>query len=300
MENRVTRPALRYHGGKWILAPWIIKHFPPHRVHVELFAGGASVLLRKPRSYAEVYNDLDGEVVNVFKQLRDHGSELREMLVLTPFAREEYEGAYTPTLDDLERARRTVIKSFMGFGSDAIRRLSGFRSNSNRSGTTPAHDWDSYTQLLPKLTERLRGVVIENRDYAAIVKQHDQPSTLFYVDPPYMHATRTGSKRYTEEMTDADHGEMAAVLHAIRGKVVLSGYDSPQYNHAFSDWQRIEKMTLADRALERKEVLWCNFELGRLELFDRLHEASSSNSGLAGQSAPDANSKAGGGGNDEL
>jgi DNA adenine methylase len=78
------RPVLRYHGGKWMLAPWIISHFPTHRIYVEPLGGSASVLLRKPRSYAEVYGDLDGEIVNVFLMARERPDELRRALELTP------------------------------------------------------------------------------------------------------------------------------------------------------------------------------------------------------------------------
>ena len=139
--TKCKRPIVRYHGGKWKLAPWIIGHLPPHRVYVEPFGGGASVLLRKPRSYAEVYNDLDGEMVNLFRMARDNGRELLELLRLTPFARDEFAKAYEQASEPIEQARRTVIRAFMGFGSNAHNRPTGFRSNSNRSGTTPARDW---------------------------------------------------------------------------------------------------------------------------------------------------------------
>src|SRR5947207_30368 len=131
----VERPMLRYHGGKWMLAPWIISHFPNHRVYVEPFGGAASVLLQKSRCYAEVYNDLDSEIVNLFTIVRERGPELASALELTPFARDEYKHSFEIHPDPLEQARRTVIRSYCGFGSNSLCRSvkSGFRSNSNRS-----------------------------------------------------------------------------------------------------------------------------------------------------------------------
>ena len=99
MIEAPTRPILRWHGGKWILAPWIISHFPAHKCYVEPFGGAASVLLRKARSYAEVYNDLDGEVVNLFRVAREHGAELRQRLHLTPFSRLDFAESYEPSKD---------------------------------------------------------------------------------------------------------------------------------------------------------------------------------------------------------
>mgnify|MGYP000205820787 CR=1 FL=1 len=121
-----SRPVLRWHGGKWLLAPWIIEHFPPHRVYVEPFGGAASVLLRKPRSYGEVYNDLDEDVVNLFRVLRsDRAGELVEALRLTPFARREFNDAYAPTDNELELARQLIVRSFMGFDSAGHNRDNG-------------------------------------------------------------------------------------------------------------------------------------------------------------------------------
>jgi hypothetical protein len=137
--TRPTRPVLRWHGGKWNLAPWIISHFSAHKVYVEPFGGAGSVLMRKRRAYAEIWNDLDGHVVNLFQVLRSHrAGELVEQLRLTPFARDEFDLAYQPYEDPVERARRLVVRSFMGHGSNSHSRVTGFRSNSSRSGTTPA------------------------------------------------------------------------------------------------------------------------------------------------------------------
>ncbi len=258
-----TRPLVRYHGGKWILAPWIIEHFPAHRCYVEPFGGGGSVLLRKPRSYAEVYNDLDGEMVNLFRVVRDSGENLRRLLELTPFSRVDFRESYEASSDPLEQARRTVVRSFMGFGSNSHNKNTGFRSNSNRSGTTPAHDWRNYPGALGAIIERLRGVVIENRDAVEVMRTHDAETTLHYVDPPYVAATRDKGGDYRHEMTDEQHRALAAALSELKGAVIVSGYPSPLYDELFAGWQRVERRALADGAAERTEVLWLrNVTLG--------------------------------------
>lgn len=231
---------------------------PAHRIYVEPFGGGGSVLLRKPRSYAEVYNDLDGEIVNLFRVARDNGDALIQSLQLTPFAREEFTESYIPTEDSLEQARRTVVRSFMGFGSNAHNRKTGFRNNSNRSGTTPAHDWANYPDALIGICERLRGVVIENKGAEALCVQLDGRDTLMYVDPPYVASTRDAGGDYRFEMDDAAHRGLANTLRCCTGMVMLSGYSCALYDELYSDWLRIDRAALADGASKRLETLWLN------------------------------------------
>lgn len=270
------RPIIRYHGGKWKLAPWIIQNLPPHHTYVEPYGGGGSVLLRKPRSYAEVYNDLDQEVVNLFTMARDRGAELRRALELTPFARVEFDLSYQPSADPLEQARRTVVRAFQGFGSAAATgERSGFRSTSARSGTTPAHDWRNYPEAFASIIDRLRGVVIENRDALAVIEHHDRPGTLHYVDPPYVHSTRAPGnphckKGYRFEMSDDQHVALAGVLRSLRGMVVLSGYPSPLYEKLYADWTQVERPAMADGARPRTECLWLNVAAERGLLFRQM------------------------------
>lgn len=260
------RPVLRWHGGKWKLAPWIIGHFPPHRVFVEPFGGAASVLMRKPRSYGEVYNDLDVDVVNLFRVLQNplSAEALRLKLRVTPFAREEFELGYLDCDDPIERARRLVILCFMGFGSNGHNKATrtGFRANSNRSGTTPAHDWANYPDRLPAIIERLRGVVIENRDALEVMAQHDSAETLHYVDPPYVWETRSSAMHrnrcYTHELDAEGHKALLAFLGGLSGAVVLSSYPHESYEAALGAWCRIEIEAHADGARDRTEVLWLN------------------------------------------
>lgn len=243
-----------------MLAKWIIATFPEHRVYVEPYGGAASVLMQKPRSYGEIYNDLDGEVVNLFRVVRQRGSELVQALKATPFARDEFNESYEPVADPLEQARRTVVRSFMGFGSaSASGAKTGFRANSNRSGTTPAHDWANYPDALPAIIERLQGVVIENKDALEVMQDHDSPETLHYVDPPYMaelRSTSSASRSYRFEMTDEQHRALGDRLNALAGMVVVSGYPCEQYEEMLAGWRRVQRNALADGARDRIEVLW--------------------------------------------
>lgn len=260
LATELTRPVLRWHGGKWLLAPWIIENLPPHRVYVEPFGGAASVLLRKPRAYAEVYNDLDCDVVNLFRVLRDAetGARLAELVRLTPFARDEQVEAYDPTDDAVEQARKLIVRSFMGFGSNGTHRATGFRANSNRSGTTPARDWFNYPEALAAVVDRLRGVTIENRDACEVMAAHDTDEALHYVDPPYLPDTRDAGGDYAHELTADDHEKLLVFLRGLKGAVVLSGYPHSLYDDALPGWTRIERAALADGARARTEVLWIN------------------------------------------
>lgn len=219
------------------------------------------MLLRKPRSYAEIYNDLDGEIVNLFRVVRDHGEDLARRIEETPFAREEFEISYKPTSDPIEQARRTMVRCGMGFGSSAMNtsNKTGFRGSATRSGTHPGTDWANQPKNVRLIIERMRGVVIENRDGLELMRYHDAPTTLHYVDPPYVHDSRTwqgGKEAYRHEMSNEDHRKMAECLESLQGMVMLSGYPTPLYDELFAGWRRIEKRAMADKAAARTEVLW--------------------------------------------
>lgn len=258
--SELRRPALRYHGGKWRLAPWIIAHFPAHRIYVEPFGGAASVLLRKPRSCAEVYNDLDGEVVGLFRVLRDPAAAARlaEMVKLTPFSREEYDSAHESADDPVEQARRTLVKAWMGFGSGALVESSaGFRVSLTERRHTPL-EWSQFGLVIPAFATRLEGVLIEHRPAVDIIARHDAPDALHYIDPPYVGEVRGARHRYRHEMDASGHVALAAQLNALGGMVVLSGYDSPQYADLYRSWETRRRPSRDAHGNERTEVLWLN------------------------------------------
>ena len=256
--NMPTRPLLRYHGGKWKCGEWIASHFPAHKVYVEPFGGGASVLLQKCRSYAEIYNDLDDDVVNLFRvlQVEDHSRRLVEKLYLTLFSREEFLLAYESTDCPVERARRLIIRSFMGFsGGVNADSPTGFRGKSLRTGCPPAMNWRNYPDCLRFIVERLRGVCVENRDAFDLIPHMDTEDTLFYVDPPYLPDTRVKYGAYRYELTYDDHIKLAALLRDLKGMVVLSGYASDLYDSLYDGWERDEKQVHSDGG-SRIECLW--------------------------------------------
>lgn len=263
-----SRPVMRYHGGKWRLADWIISFFPAHQVYIEPFGGAASVLLRKPQAFAEIWNDLDDEVVNIFRVLRDpvRAHELRRRCELTGYARTEFEDAYLPTDDLIERARRMLIRSWMGHGASGVRaHRTGFRVNPHRQRTTAAMDWESWPEQIPLFVERLRRVKIERRPAAKLIADHNRDGVLIYCDPPYMFATRSQKRvgndlyhGYRHELTDAQHAALLEQLISARAMIVLSGYGSALYDTMLAGWQRHETHAFADRGGGRTEVVWLN------------------------------------------
>jgi DNA adenine methylase len=263
-----TRPILRYHGGKWLLAKWIISHFPKHRIYTEVFGGGGSVLLRKRKAKAEVYNDKWDLVVNVFRVLRDPdlSKELEKRLELTPFSRSEFEYCSDIELygiaDPVEKARMTIFRSFGGFGSGATdpNYSTGFRASSMRSNTNPAADWMNYPKAINTFTERLKSVVIEKRDYKDVLNAFDYEDALHYLDPPYVMDTRNsnGGKVYAYEFTDDHHIEMYECAKELKGMVIVSGYNCELYQELFKDWRCIARSAFADGRSKRVECLWLN------------------------------------------
>lgn len=262
--SAITRPVMRYHGGKFRLAPWIISHFPEHTVYVEPFGGAASVLMRKPRSNGEVYNDLDGDIVNVMRVLRDDAlrNKLVEALVFTPYAREEFMMAFEPSDDPVERARHALVRAEMSFGSAGTTQNGvGFRIDTKRMPANAMHIWARIPDNLAAFGQRLQGVLIENRPALDVLANHDTGNTLFYLDPPYLYDTRKrgGSASYRHEMSDDDHQQLLTALLALNGMVVLSGYPNAMYDDLLRGWRRVEKPSnISGRkgSSIRTEVLW--------------------------------------------
>ena len=266
MAKEGLKSVLKYPGAKNRLAPWICEYIPEHEVYLEPFAGSLAILFNKQRSHIETVNDLDGEIVNFFRVLRDRAEEFERMIELTPFSREEYKAAYELTKDEMEMARRFAVKCWMGFGCGNLYR-NGFKSGQQTKSPNPARAWSKLPEALQLATERLKGVQIENLPAVELIERYDTEDVFIYADPPYLHGTRK-NYLYRHEMTDADHEELLKILLKHPGKVLLSGYENNLYNDMLRGWNKVQKATRAEGGRARTETLWMNYgmEDGQISL----------------------------------
>ena len=271
--NFFDTPLLKYFGGKWQMADFIIQLFPPHTSYIEPYCGGASVFLRKAPAVLEVLNDTNHDLINFFEMLRTRTDELVNALDLTPFSYEEYLRAYEPVEDPLERARRFYIRSWQSFGSGGSSHHSGWRrALSGKRFTSPDRDWSRLDGLWLS-AKRLKEAQIDCLDALDCIRRYDQIDALFYVDPPYVLKSRKRSqKRYTHEMTDDDHRKLAEVLHQVKGMVILSGYPSELYQELYADWRHISKTNTTNGNSQSVEYVWIspNTDRAREPLFNYL------------------------------
>lgn len=256
-----TPRILHYPGSKWSLAEWIIEHMPPHQTYLEPFFGSGAVFFNKAPSALETINDLDGDVVNLFKIIRDHPEELANTVKWTPYSREEYYNSYQvgAEVDELERARMFLVRCWMARGGKTSDRT-GWKHNidvSKAPNNRMPDQWSKVPDRILAVTDRLKRVQIEQQPALQLIERYKNPSVLIYADPPYLLSTR--SKRlYKNEMTDADHIELLDALDEHPGPVILSGYDNDLYNIRIKHWRREEKKDLAEMGRIRTEVIWIN------------------------------------------
>lgn len=248
---------LKYPGGKWRIADWIMQHFPPHKVYCEPYFGSGGVFFNKRPSELETINDIDGDVVNVFKVCRERPAELAAALALTPWSREEYINCYEIKGNDVERARRTVVRFHQSFGTSNSSRAS-WRNVQTFGGPKCALQWCELPQIVLNVCERLKQAQIENVDALTLIERYNNPDTLLYVDPPYLQNTRKRNL-YKHEMTDMQHVELLKLLLKSKSKICLSAYDNELYNEMLHDWYTDEKNTIAQKGLKRTEKLYMNY-----------------------------------------
>lgn len=252
---------LNYPGAKWGSAQKIISLFPKHRSYLEPFFGSGAVLFNKLPSAIETVNDIDGDITNFFRVLREQTDELIEAISLTPYSRDVFDDAHENRgTDSFDRAYRFAIRSRMGHGFKTYQKT-GFKIDVYARERSYCVDcWNKMPGRLREAAERLKGVQIENRPAVDLIKHFNHDNVLIYADPPYLLNTR-GGKQYRYEMNDQDHVLLLDVLKQHKGYVVLSGYASDLYDSELKDWNRITFKSYNQNSDQRTEVVWFNFEL---------------------------------------
>jgi len=269
MASSLLKPPLKWHGGKHYLASWIHSKMPEHQIFVEPYFGGGQVLLHKsPGGCLEVANDIDPSLMNFWRVLQEGPLFTRflRMIEATQFSEPEFKTALADLdhSDPVRQALALFVRCRMSLAG-RMRAFTGItRSRTRRNMNNEASAYLSVVENLPAAHKRLQGVLLLNRPALDVIRQYDGPRTLFYLDPPYLHETRTARNVYVYEMTMADHHELLDTIKQCRGKVMLSGYASELYDRSLAGWTRhtyeIANHASGGRKKGREtEVLWTNF-----------------------------------------
>lgn len=265
--------AFGWYGGKYSHLDWLLPLLPRSTHYCEPFGGSGAILINRMPSPVETYNDIDGEVVNFFRVLRDQKEQLIESIGLTPFSREEFELAVYGSIEgitDLERARRFYVRARQVRTGLAQKASSGRWAHcllTSRAGMAGAVSrWLGAVEDLSAIAQRLLRVQIEHATAWEVIKRYDSPETLFYCDPPYPHSSRTDLNAYAYEMSDEDHWKLSEVLHGVKGKVAISSYHCSLMDKLYGDWRYIEapERIIHSVKMSRREVLWVNYTPGDL------------------------------------
>jgi len=269
-SKRARKIVFGWYGGKFSHLGWLLPLLPKCHHYCEPFAGSAAVLLNRSPSPVETYNDIDGDVVNFFRVLRERSEDLIRACALTPFSREEYYKAIHGSqmgISDIERARRFFIRARQtrtGLAQTAsLGRWANCKDTSRGGMSGVVSRWLGGVDGLGDVAERLLRVQIENRPAVDLINLYDAPNTLFYCDPPYVHSTRGDAKAYGFEMDDTQHGSFAEALNGIKGKAAVSGYRCALMDKLFRGWYRFDapiKKVHSTKG-DRQESLWTNYDL---------------------------------------
>lgn len=257
---RVFDTVIQQYGGKTSIASWIVGHFPAHRVYLEPFCGGASVLFAKPRSHIEIINDMDKEIIHAFDVMRRNPDALAAALWATPYSPTVFD---TLTESDIDMAVKAIAESKQVYSG-------------NRNSSTWAIDkcaaahkpkpavWADWFKRIRPAAERLRGVTRLCEDaLKAMERVYMDPEALLYVDPPYL-------GHEDEYKFSVDYGKMVALLREAKASVCVSEY--PEAAHHFEGWAVATKETAGrartgahnTKAKVKTEMLFMNYDMGGL------------------------------------
>ena len=264
------RPVLKYPGSKWNIAGKLASLVPEHHSYLEPYFGSGALLFHKPPSAIETVNDLDSEVVNLFRCIQKDSERLSRLVMTTPYSREVYDRQFTAAPEELyasdfQKAAGFLVRCWQGYGYRTDGSKPGWRNDvQGRERAYALRDWYRLPEWIIDITERRRMVQVENRPALEVVKRFDYGNVFIYLDPPYLIGTRScGRKQYRHEMTDGEHEDLLKVLVSLRAKVMVSGYESDMYNDYLSGWQKMHFNSCAEQGKPRTETVWMNYSMGK-------------------------------------
>lgn len=253
---------LRWPGSKWKSANKIISIMPEHKIYIEPYFGSGAIFFNKELCNNSILNDLDSNVVNLFKVIRNNPEELALLVEFTPYSREEYLNSDISEDDnDIDKARKFLVRSNMARGATQSYKP-GWRNAGLKESLTKksrvTREWNKIPKSILEASEKLKNAEIENVDAAKLIKKYNHEDCLFYIDPPYLLNTR-GGKYYKQELTEIEHIKLLQVLQDHKAKIILSGYDSQLYNEYLKDWRRISFTSINENKDKKVECLWINY-----------------------------------------
>lgn len=257
---------IRYPGAKWRLSEWIISKFPQgyeEMVYIEPFCGSAAVFFQKNPSTVETINDLNSDIVNLFRVLREQPEELKHVIERTPFSREEYDLAFELCDEPIEKARRFLIRQQQAIGNKIAKM--GWRNHYKLNVGGTAAKWIDLPVNIEAAAKRLRGakknfVQIEHKNAFDLIERYNHNNCLMYLDPPYVQSTRKQAKIYSNEVNDEMQHALLNLIKKSKSYIAISGYDSELYDDALKEWNRYEKEAFITSGEHVREILWTNYE----------------------------------------
>lgn len=253
----MLKTVLRWPGAKWRLADWICDMLPAHDVYCEPFFGSGAVFFSKTPSSTETINDVDGEVVNLFRVIRTAADDLTKAVEMTPYARDEYRDCYSIDGDEIERARRFLVRTWQAYGGKTSCRTAWAHDRTNQV-FRPKYWATVLPERILHIVSRLRMAQIENMDALELIPKYSRPGTLLYVDPPYMASTRMQKHYACEFDRPAQHEELLRLCLAHRGYCIVSSYANELYDGMLAGWTKRSMRTATNAGESRVETLYLN------------------------------------------
>lgn len=247
----------KYPGSKWKIAQWIINHFPPHKIYVEPFFGSGAVFFTKYPNYLETINDIDGRIVNLFKVCREHPNELASAIELTPWSRAEYINCAEPSDNEIEWARRTIVRFAQSHSGCA--HLKSWRTSQVATSPPNPHLWNGLPDLIIEVCKRLKDAQIENKSAERIIEVYNNTDSLIYLDPPYPLDLRC-HELYDNEMTDNKHRDLLELIKMSKAKICISSYKNSLYDEMLKGWVTDSRQSVNNTGQRRTEILYMNFQ----------------------------------------